>query len=302
MARPHKEGMDYFPHDTDASSDERIEALRALYGNDGYAFYFIALERIYRTPEFELDISDAETRQILARKVGVPIDLFEKMLATAIKWGAFDRTAYETKGVLTSHGIKKRAAVVIEKREKMRARYQENKQVSDAETREETPPETPVSDEFHFRAKEKKSKEKKSKNQEEEQTRAREDDQSKPEPTEYGKIFDLFEKEFGRPLSSLEAEQIDDFLKNHPPEIVKEALRQAVLRGALNFRYVIATLNAWKNQNLRTVVEIRAYLDRGKEARQSGTARASPNRQTQQNQAEPKPKKYAAGVIYCGDD
>jgi hypothetical protein len=47
MARPKKEGMDYFPHDTDAVNDEKIEALRLLYGNDGYAFYFILLERIY---------------------------------------------------------------------------------------------------------------------------------------------------------------------------------------------------------------------------------------------------------------
>lgn len=46
MARPLKEGMDYFPHDTDASDDEKIEALRAIYGNDGYAFYFILLDLI----------------------------------------------------------------------------------------------------------------------------------------------------------------------------------------------------------------------------------------------------------------
>lgn len=38
MARPRKEGLGYFPHDTDAVNDEKIEALRALYGNDGYAY------------------------------------------------------------------------------------------------------------------------------------------------------------------------------------------------------------------------------------------------------------------------
>ena len=29
MARPIKEGMDYFPHDTDATNDEKIEALNS---------------------------------------------------------------------------------------------------------------------------------------------------------------------------------------------------------------------------------------------------------------------------------
>ena len=79
MARPIKDGMDYFPHDTDASNDEKVEALRSLYGNDGYAFYFILLERIYRTNEAELDVSDAETIQILARKVSVTTEKFEQI-------------------------------------------------------------------------------------------------------------------------------------------------------------------------------------------------------------------------------
>jgi hypothetical protein len=100
MARPQKEGMDYFPHDTDASSDEKVEAMRILYGNDGYAFYFILLERIYRTPAFELVVSDAETRQILARKVEVTPQKFEEMLATALKRGCFDAAAYAERGVL----------------------------------------------------------------------------------------------------------------------------------------------------------------------------------------------------------
>lgn len=146
MARPQKEGMDYFPHDTDAVSDEKTEALRALYGNDGYAFYFILLERIYRTSDFEIDISDAETIQILARKIAVTPEKFNQILATALKWGCFDREAYEKRYVLTSQGIKKRASIVVKKREEMREKYHTSKaEVSDAETNQETYPETPQS-------------------------------------------------------------------------------------------------------------------------------------------------------------
>lgn len=159
MARPQKEGMDYFPHDTDAVNDEKIEALRALYGNDGYAFYFIMLERIYRTADFEINVSDAETQketfQILAKKVGVSTEIFEQMLNAALKWGCFSKKDYEKRGVITSKGIKKRAAVVLEKRRRMREKYhQEKQEVSAAETREETGAETP-------QRKEKKSKVKK---------------------------------------------------------------------------------------------------------------------------------------------
>jgi hypothetical protein len=143
MARPIKSGLDYFPHDCDASGDEKIEALRSLYGNDGYAFYFILCERIYRTPDFELDVSDAETRQILSRKVGVTAAQFEKMLATSLKRGCFEQKAYSKRKVLTSNGIKQRGSAILQRREKMRDSYAKRHgvsgEVSDAETREETP-------------------------------------------------------------------------------------------------------------------------------------------------------------------
>ncbi|MHB0976872.1 MAG: DUF4373 domain-containing protein [Candidatus Aquicultorales bacterium] len=129
MARPRKEGLDYFSHDTDAAGDEKVEALRAIYGNDGYAFYFILLERIYRTPGGELEVSDAETIQILANKVAVTPERFNQMLQTALKRECFDPKIYAERAVLTSDGIKKRMAPVLEKRCKMRG-----EDVSDAET------------------------------------------------------------------------------------------------------------------------------------------------------------------------
>ncbi|GIO42514.1 hypothetical protein J41TS4_22720 [Paenibacillus apis] len=147
MARPRKEGMDYFPHDTDAVNDTKIEAMRMLYGNDGYAFYFILLELIYKQPDFELDVSDAETIQILAKKVEVSQEKFNSMLQTAIKRECFDPLAYQERCVLTSEGVKKRSKVVVDKRVKMRKKpsnsagielIPDSCDVSDAETGEES--------------------------------------------------------------------------------------------------------------------------------------------------------------------
>ena len=134
--------MEYFPHDTNALNDEKIEALTSNFGASGYAFYFILCERIYRTENFELDISDPETIKVLERKTFSDAETFQKLIRYSLRIGLFDEQKYDKDHVLTSNGIKERSKIVLEKREKMRNKYQNR--VSDAETGEETP----VSDEF----------------------------------------------------------------------------------------------------------------------------------------------------------
>jgi hypothetical protein len=146
MARPVKSGLDYFPHDTDASSDEKIEGLRALYDNDGYAFFFISLERIYRTPEMFLDISTPEAEKILAKKVGIRIDRFKNILKSALELGLFDKELFNNSKQLTSNGIRSRANIVLRHRANLRHNYDQKRGISSEETMEETmeenPPET----------------------------------------------------------------------------------------------------------------------------------------------------------------
>lgn len=127
MARPQKEGLDYFPHDVHASNDEKIEPLIMLYGAEGYAFYFLHLEYIYRNSDLCFDISDAETIQVLCSKLKITKEQYEKILNSAIKLKCFNREVYENEKKLTSNGIKKRASIITEKREKERIRYEESK-------------------------------------------------------------------------------------------------------------------------------------------------------------------------------
>ena len=155
MARPLKLGLDYFPHDTDAMGDEKLEALEAAYGNDGYAFYFKCLERIYRTENAELDLSLPGALAVLAAKVNVSQEQLQEMLKFSCEWGLFDSTIYKKRHLLTSNGIRKRAEIVIEAREQRRARYLKEKNVADKPP--DKPPtnhdETPDTTGFVFRAK-----------------------------------------------------------------------------------------------------------------------------------------------------
>jgi DNA replication protein len=79
-----------------------------------------------------------------------------------------------------------------------------------------------------------------------------------------GELYRIFEKEFGRPLSPIESSQLADWYHNTnlSPELIIEALKRAVLRGALNFRYIDSILRDWIRHNIRTVQEAINYDDR----------------------------------------
>jgi uncharacterized protein YdaU (DUF1376 family) len=118
VARPKKVGMDYFPHDVNAANDPKVETLCTVHGAEGYAFYFIMLETIYRQAEAKLDISDDDVCAMLARKCYVTLDKWRAMLKTAIKLKLFSADMYEQESSLTSTGIQSRANVVAEERER----------------------------------------------------------------------------------------------------------------------------------------------------------------------------------------
>jgi hypothetical protein len=128
MGRPRKDGMDYFPHDVDAVADEKIEALRTMFGNDGYAFYFIALERIYRSGLGELDVSNRLFILTLANKVMVTEEKIQQMIDASTDFGLFDKDEFIARKALTSNGIKKRSIQINGLRDKWRGKKNESEE------------------------------------------------------------------------------------------------------------------------------------------------------------------------------
>lgn len=74
-----------------------------------------------------------------------------------------------------------------------------------------------------------------------------------------GSIFILFEQEFGRPLSPFEIEMINSWLDedNINSSLIKAGLRESVLMGKLNFKYIDRILREWKRKGIHTVQDAR---------------------------------------------
>lgn len=91
--------------------------------------------------------------------------------------------------------------------------------------------------------------------------------QVEPENNE-GTVFILFEQEFGRLLSPFEIEQISAWLDEDKmsPALIKAALRESVLMGKLNFKYIDRILREWNRKGIKSVEQAR---EEGKSFRQN---------------------------------
>ncbi|EIJ78647.1 DNA replication protein DnaD [Bacillus methanolicus PB1] len=74
-------------------------------------------------------------------------------------------------------------------------------------------------------------------------------------------LYTIFEREFGRPLSPFEIETLTMWLDDdhHDPVIIKAALREAVISGKLNFRYIDRILFDWKKNGIKTIEQAKSY-------------------------------------------
>jgi DNA replication protein len=85
-------------------------------------------------------------------------------------------------------------------------------------------------------------------------------------------LYTCFEQEFGRPLSPYECETLAMWMDDdeHEPIIIKTALREAVMSGKLNFRYIDRILFEWKKNGIKTVEQAKSYGRKFRQHQQNG--------------------------------
>ena len=104
MARPVKEGLDYFPLDVGIFEDEKIEAIAGEFGVKGELAVIKLLCAIYKKGYFILwdELSQAT---LLKRLPGVSKEMLNQIVNRLVLWGFFDKELFDSVKVLTSENI-----------------------------------------------------------------------------------------------------------------------------------------------------------------------------------------------------
>ena len=73
-------------------------------------------------------------------------------------------------------------------------------------------------------------------------------------------LVETFQKELGRLLTPFEIEDLTKTLKEDgtSTDLIKEALREAVLNGKANWKYIQAILRNWRHEGIKSVAQIEA--------------------------------------------
>lgn len=114
MARPVKMGLDYFPFDVDIFDDEKVIPISSEFGAKGECIVVRVLCAIYRNGYFA-ECSDAFMFKI-AKQAVLPHTLVSEVINGLVKWGFFDKSVFDSFGVITSAGIQKRWKQATRKR------------------------------------------------------------------------------------------------------------------------------------------------------------------------------------------
>lgn len=115
MARPIKQGLDYFP--VDIQFDDKMELLIAENGSDSISIMITVWQLIYQNGYF---VGNGEDLFFMVRRrTMLDIKTIEKVINSAIKRKLFDSKIHKEYNILTSKAIQRRYLNATSRRERV---------------------------------------------------------------------------------------------------------------------------------------------------------------------------------------
>ena len=121
MARPMKDGVEYFP--LDVSLDEKFELIEAEFGLTGFAVVVKLYQKIYQHGYY-CEWTN-EVALLFSHRIGLGGNVVSEIVNASIRRGIFDESMFDKYHILTSRGIQERyfEAVIRRKCVKVKKAY-----------------------------------------------------------------------------------------------------------------------------------------------------------------------------------
>lgn len=267
MARPTKEGLDYFPLDVDVFEDEKIEAIAGEFGLKGEIAVIKLLCAIYKKGYFIL-WNDLTQATLLKRLPGVSKEMLNQIVNRLVKWGFFDKQLFDSVEVLTSENIQATYFEATKRRKSPKpTKYVINANINTQDER--------VNDDINPQSKGNKSKLNKIKDYEEDMG-----------------VYEFIQKSWGKSPTGILQGALGPWIREWGSEMIlfafQSAYENSVEMQGLK-KYVDKILATWKSNNVSTLQEaVQAKEDWEAKKSQRTFSNSQPSRNVTRKEPIPK--------------
>ena len=277
MARPRKDGLDYFPLDVNFLSDLKIKKIIRAHGAQAVAVVISVLTTIYRDNGYFATYDD-DLIFIIADELKLEDSYVKNVIEKLIEVDFLSKEQKEKNNILTSIGIQERYLKACERRVKttLNATYillndssnelPQTESKPESGLRKQKPRSTEVNDSKSTQSKVKESKVKNSKEQEskqqESENKINKNITSSSGQSEITELIEIYQENFGVANSIVQLE-LEEMLDIYGKEMMLESFKSSI--GKDNpFAYMRGIWNKWKKYGITTLEQTNQPIERHK--------------------------------------
>lgn len=265
MARPRKDGLDYFPLDVNFLSDLKIKKIIRAYGAQAVAVVMSVLTTIYRDNGYFATYDD-DLIFIIADELKLEDSYVKNVIEKLIEVDFLSKEQKENNNILTSIGIQERYLKACERRVKttLNATYSllndssnelpQTESTAEGGFCKQKPPTTGVNDSksTQSKVKESKVKESKEKNSKEQESENKINKNiTSSGQSDIQELLETYQENFGIANSIVQME-LQDTLETFDKEMIIESFKLSVGKDK-PFSYMRGIWNKWKENGITTL-------------------------------------------------
>lgn len=269
MARPRKDGLDYYPMDVNFLGDIKVKKVIRSHGIQAVAVILHLLGTVYRDTGYYATYDD-DLLFITADELNLEEKYVKDVVEKLLEVDFFSREQAEKNKVLTSIGIQERYRKATERR--ISVNINDSLCIQKPRSSEDNVYRSTQS-------KVKESKVKESKVEDRDASDLTEASKLSKSENEVAKIFEFYQNNIGM-MTPYVQQNVIHWCNDTSPELVMLAIEKAVKENALKFSYAEAILKSWLNQGIKTKAEAVAEMNRRSQAGRNGYQKANTFKET----------------------